>query len=65
MAKKLIPKRKLDTNKDINEFNRYTSGDYQIIETLEIIDSGTFFADFLNGIFSHRLGIPFGADKYG
>ena len=65
MAKKLIPKRKIETIKEESETNIHTSEDYQIINTLEIIDGGFTFADFLNGIFSHRFGIPFGADKYG
>lgn len=65
MAKKLIPKRKIDTIREENETNIYANESYQVINTLEIIDNGFTFADFINGIFSHRLGIPSGADKYG
>ena len=65
MAKKLIPKRKLDTRREEWDENRYSLEDYQITHVFEIIDGGLTSADFLNGIFSHRLGIPVGTDMYG
>ena len=54
MAKKLVPKRKTDVSQEEHISSRYSGLDYQSVHNEQNINQGMTFADFVNGIFTHR-----------